>query len=85
MKYQKLMTAILNDGSQITGAEIAQTIHVDKVILANDDQEVLIDLSLCVSYEKAIKPIGFDELTPGEAAEIEKLTNLSSFLIHQAY
>ena len=85
MKHPKLMTAILNDGSQITGAEIAQTMHADKVILANDEQEVSIDLSLCISYEKAIDPVYFDELTPIEAAEIEKLTNLSSFLIHQAY
>jgi hypothetical protein len=85
MKHQTLMTAILNDGSQITGTEIAQTIHGDKVILANDDQEVSIDLSLCMSYEKAIEPTGFDELTPVEAAEIEKLISLSSFLIHQAY
>ena len=85
MKYQTLMTAILNDGSQVTGTEIAQTIHGDKVILANDDQEISIDLSLCMSYEKAIEPTGFDELTPVEAAEIEKLTSLSFFLIHQAY
>jgi uncharacterized alkaline shock family protein YloU len=85
MKHPKLMTAILNDGSQITGSEIAQTMHADKVILANDEQEVSIDLSLCISYEKAIDPVYFDELTPIEAAEIEKLTNLSSFLIHQAY
>lgn len=85
MKHQTLMTAILSDGSQVTGTEIAQTIHGDEVILANDDQEISIDLSLCMSYEKAIEPTGFDELTPVEAAEIEKLTNLSSFLIHQAY
>lgn len=85
MRHQKLMTAILNDGSQITGTEVAQTIHADKVILANDEQEVSIDLSLCVSYEQATDPIGFDELTPIESAEIERLINLSSFLIHQAY
>ena len=85
MKYPKLMTATLSDGSQITGAEVSQTIHADKVVLVNDDQEVSIDLSLCVSYEKAIDPVYFDELTPIEAVEIEKLTNLSSFLIHQAY
>lgn len=85
MKHSKLMTAILTDGSQITGVEIAQNIHGDEIILFSDDQEVPIKAHLCVSYTEALDPVGFDELTAVEAAEIEKLTNLSSFLIHQAY
>lgn len=85
MKHPELMTAVLTDGSQITGIEIAQSIHGDEIVLANDGQEIPINMALCVSYTKEIDPVGFDELTPIEAAEIEKLTNLSLFLTHQAY
>lgn len=85
MKYPVLMTAILNDGSQITGTEIAQSVHGDEVILANDGQEITIKMHLCSSYAKAKDPLAFDELTSIESAEIEKLTNLSALLTYQAY
>ena len=85
MQHSKLMTAILNDGSQITGTETAQSIHGDKITLVNDDQAVNIDLLLCQSYLEAVDPIGFDELTPAEAAELEKLENLSALLTRQSY
>lgn len=85
MKHPELMTAVLSDGSQITGIEIAQNIHGDEIVLANDGQEISINMSLCVSYTKEVDPSGFDELTVIEAAEIERLIDLSSFLTHQAY
>lgn len=85
MKYPKLMTAVLSDGSQVTGAEISQNIYGDEVTLMNDDQEIIINIHSCISYSNAIDPAGFDDLTPAEADEIDKLNNLSSLLTHQAY
>lgn len=85
MRQQKLMTAILTDGSQVTGAEVSQNIHGNEIILASDGHEIPIDMFLCVSYFEEADPIGFDELTPIEAAELERLENLSALLTHQAY
>lgn len=83
MQHSKLMTAILNNGSQIT--ETTQSMHGDIITLVNDDQAIDIDLLLCQSYFEAVDPIGFDELTPTEAIELEKLENLSALLTHQSY
>lgn len=85
MKYQKLMTAILNDGSQVTGVEVSQNIHGDEIILASDGREIPINLFSCVSYFEEVDSPGFDELTPLEAAELEKLESLSTLLTRQAY
>ena len=85
MNYPKLMTAVLSDGSQITGTEIAQNIYGDEVILMNDEQEILINMQSCISYSQAVDPVGFDELSLIEAEEIDKLNNLSALLTHQAY
>ena len=85
MKYPKLMTAIMNDGSQVTGVEVSNSIHGDEIILASDGQEIPINLYLCSSYAEAVEPFGFDELTRIESTELEKLENLSMLLTHQAY
>jgi len=85
MKNLELMTATLIDGSQVTGVEITQSIHGDEVVLFNDGQQMTIKMYDCVSYAKADELLEFDELTAAESIEIEKLINLSSFLIHQAY
>jgi len=85
MKNQKLMTAILSDGSQITGTEISKNIHGDEIILSSDGQEIPINMYLCTSYLAEADPIVFDELSPSEAAELEKMVSLSNLLMRQAY
>lgn len=85
MKYQKLMTAILTDGSQITGAELSNNMRSDEIILINDGCETPISMSLCVSYFEAVDPSGFDELTLLEATELEKLENLPCLLMRESY
>ena len=85
MKYQKLMTAILTDGSQITGAELSNNPSSDELILINDGYETPINKALCAFYFEAVDPAGFDELTLLEAAELEKLENLSCLLMREAY
>jgi len=85
MKHQQLMTAILNDGSQITGTEISKNIHGDEIVLSSDGQEIPINMFLCTAYYAETDPTAFDELSPSEAAELEKMVSLSSLLTYQAY
>lgn len=85
MKHPELMTAILMDGSQVTGVEVHKNLRGDEVTLSCGGHEIPINMHLCISYFKITDPVEFDELTPSETAEIERLTNLSSLLTHQAF
>jgi len=81
---KKLMTAILNDGSQITGEEIFSSIHGDKVLLACDGQEISIQTHSCLAYFEETSPCVYAVLSETESYELNKLENLSSLLKHQA-
>ena len=71
---KKLMTALLNDGSQITGEEVSSTIHGDEVVLSCDGCEVEINMLFCIAY--------YEETDPVIDAPVS--AELPEFLKHQA-
>lgn len=79
----KLMTALLNDGSQITGVEVSRSMHDDEVILSCDGEQIPVNLLYCFSYYEETDP-QFDELTQAESEELD-MCDLSSLLVNQAY
>ena len=85
MKHSKIMTAILNDGSQITGLEVSRTIHDDQVTLECDGQQIPVNLNFCITYFEEWEPVQFIELTKAESIELEKLGNLSALIHQQAW
>ncbi len=80
----KLMTALLNDGSQVTGIEVSRSIHEDEVILSCDGETIPINLLFCFSYYEETDPPYFDELTQSENEELD-MCDLPNLLTNQAY
>jgi len=85
MQQLKLMTAILADGSQVTGTEVAQNIYGNEIILVSDDQEIPIDMSMCVAYFKTVEPIGPNGTMSSKSIESDNFKCSSHLLIREAY
>lgn len=72
---------ILTDGTTLTGVELSDNIHGDKVLLSCDGQRLPIDRAMIVTFSKSAY---FDELEADELADLEKLGDLSRLLMRQS-